>query len=390
MLVSYEPARVSLHHNLFANSRRQSPDVAIGAFMSPALDTTVDMRNNLIWNWGDGFGTKIHSNARANVIGNLYATPGAALGDQGHAIIVCTTNCSAEPPSLTRAHVSSNVSADPPAFAINRASTDPTPFPAPRVTTEDACLAAQRVLGGAGVRPLDEVDEANLAGIALPWCPAVFVQGLNHEALDRNSSDAEVQYWLAVLGAQPSAWATWSLVRTIFESAEARVLPITPSGYIAAVYRAAHGHPPDDDGLALYTGQLLDRWNTMIPALLASSDFADTSSAVSPSARVGRFYQEALGRTPSAAEWNGWTEYLEVTGDVAGVARAFFNSEEYTSRPRTLSDHVSRVYRAVLGRAPGEPETTAWVDYLATQLGTLSPRAEDVSAFVSRVTQLFR
>ena len=389
MLVKYDPARVSLHHNLFANSRRQNPDVAIDAFMSPALDTTADMRNNLIWNWGDGFGTKIHSNARANVISNLYATPGTAPGDQGPAIIVCTVNCPEEPPSLTRAHVSSNVSADAPAFAINWTATDSTPFPAPRVATEDACLAARRVLGEAGVRPLDGVDEANLAGIVLPWCPAVFVKGLNHEALRRNSSDAEVQYWLAVLGAQPSAWATWSLVRTIFESAEARALSITASGYIAAVYRAAHGRPPEDDVLALYTGQLLDRWNTMIAALLASSDFAETSGAVSPSARVGRFYQEALGRTPSAPEWNGWTDYLEATGDVAGVARAFFNSEEYTSQPRTLADHVSRVYRALLGRSPGEPETTAWVDYLATQLGTLSPREEDVSAFVSRVTQLF-
>lgn len=389
MLVSYEPAHVSLHHNLFANSRRQSPDVAIGAFSSPAIDTTVDMRNNLIWNWGDGFGTKIHSNARANVIGNLYATPGAALGDPDHAIIVCTANCSAEPPSLTRAHVSSNVSADGPAFAINWVGTESAPFPAPRVTTEDACLAAQRVLGGAGVRPLDGVDEANLAGIALPRCPAVFVEGLNYEALRRNSSDAEVQDWLASLGPQPSAWATWSLVRTIFESAEARDLPITPSGYIAAVYRAAHGHPPDDSVLALYTGQLLDRWNTMIPALLTSSEFAETSSAVSPSARVGHLYQQALGRAPNADEWDGWTAYLEATGDVVGVARAFFNSGEYTAQPRTLADHVSRVYRALLGRSPEEPETTAWVDYLATQLGTLSPREEDVSAFVSRVTQLF-
>ncbi len=389
MLVKYHPTRVSLHHNLIVNSPRQNPDVGINTFGSPSLDTTADLRNNLIWDWGPGFGTRIHSDARVNVISNLYATSASSLNDQRQAIIVCTDNCPEEPPSLTRVHASGNVSANAPGFSINWVSTDPEPFAAPSVTTTDACLAARRVLGDAGVRPLDGVDKANLAGIVLPWCPAVFVKGLYHEALRRNPSDAEVQDWLAVLGAQPSAWATWSLVRTIFESTEARALPVTPSGYIAAVYRAARGHPADHDVLALYTGQLLDRWNTMIAALLASSDFADTSSAVSPSARVGHFYQEALGRTPSAAEWNGWTEYLEATGDVAGVARAFFNSEEYTSQPRTLADHVSRVYRAVLDRAPGEPETTAWVDYLATQLGTLSPREEDVGAFVSRVTQLF-
>jgi hypothetical protein len=50
---------------------------------------------------------------------------------------------------------------------------------------------------------------------------------------------------------------------------------------------------------------------------------------------------------------------------------------------------VGIVYRAVLGRSPGDAEITAWVDYLASQLGTISPRDADVSAFVSRATQLF-
>jgi pectate lyase len=388
MLVKYDPARVTLHHNLFANSRRQNPDVAIDAFMSPALDTTVDMRNNVIWNWGDGIGTRIHLSARANVVGNLYANPGGALADQQRAIVVCTVNCD-EPASYTRAHVSSNASADPPAFSVNGALTDPAPFAAPPVATEDACLAARRILGEAGVRPLDGVDEATIAGIALPWCPTVFVRGLTWEAVRRAASDAEVQYWLAILGPRPSAWDVWTAVRAAFEGGEARALAVTPSGYIAAAYRAAHGRPPDAETLALYTGQLLDHWHAMIPALLASPEYAATEASTSPSALVGRLYREALGRTPSAGESDGWTEYLATTGDVNGVARGFFGSDEYTARARTLDEHVGIVYRSILGRAPDAAETTGWVDYLATRLGWLAPRDEDVAAFVDRASRLF-
>jgi pectate lyase len=388
MLVKYDPARVSLHHNLFADSRRQNPDVALDAFMSPASDVTVDMRNNLIWNWGYGIGTKVHLSARANVVGNLYANPGATVDDQERAIVVCTVNCD-EPPSYTRAHVSSNVSADPPAFSINNALTDAAPFPAPPVATEDACLAARRILGEAGVRPLDGTDEATIAAITLPWCPAIFVKGLAHEAVRRNASDAEVQDWLSILGPRPSAWDVWTLVRAVFESGEARAQAITPQGYIAAAYRAAHGRPPDGETLDLYTGQLLDRWHAMIPPLLASPEYAATEASGPPGALVGRLYREALGRTPSASESNGWTEYLMSTGDASGVARGFFTSAEYTARPRTLEEHVNVVYRSILGRSPDAAEAAGWVDYLATRLGTLSPRGEDVAAFVDRAARLF-
>ncbi len=389
MLVKYHPERVSLHHNLFVNSPRQNPDVGLDTFGSPTLETTIDMRNNVIWSWGSGFGTKIHSDARANVIANLYFAAAASRDDQNQAIIVCTGNCPEEPSSGTRAHASSNVSVDTPGFAINSVSTDATPFPAPFVTTEDACLAGRQVRAEAGVRPLDPVDEAHLGGIDLPWCPAIFVEGVYHEAVRRNASDAEVQYWLIVFGPQPSAWTAWTAILALFDSAEARALPITPSGYIAAVYRAAHGHPAEPDVLALYTGQLLDRWNAMLPALLEAPEFTESGGALPPNVLVGRLYQEALGRSPSAAESDGWAAYLQTTGDVVGVARAFFNSDEYTARPRTMAEHVATVYRALLGRAAADPEITAGVDYMSAQLGTLSPRGEDVNAFVSRVTQVF-
>ena len=113
MLVKYNAARVSLHHNLFVDSVSQNPDVSIDNISTAASDTTVDMRNNLIWNWGaHGFGTQIHRGARVNLVNNLYAAPDAPSADQSHAIIVCAGNCLWKPDSTAQAHASGNVSAD--------------------------------------------------------------------------------------------------------------------------------------------------------------------------------------------------------------------------------------------------------------------------------------
>ncbi|MBI2352224.1 MAG: Ig-like domain-containing protein [Deltaproteobacteria bacterium] len=68
-----------------------------------------------------------------------------------------------------RAYVSGNVvhnsSAD-----INRVGKESAPFPAAPVDTTDAATAACRVFHGAGVRPLDIIDQGLLKSIALPGC----------------------------------------------------------------------------------------------------------------------------------------------------------------------------------------------------------------------------
>ena len=80
MLLKYNPARVTLHHNLFVGATIRNPQVQIDDAGTPATDTTLDMRNNFVRDWGTGFGTMVWLGARANVVGNYYA---AAGGDAG-------------------------------------------------------------------------------------------------------------------------------------------------------------------------------------------------------------------------------------------------------------------------------------------------------------------
>ena len=54
---------------------------------SPARDTTLDMWNNLIFDWGVGYGTLIRNGARANIVNNFYSSNG---GDKDDGLIACT------------------------------------------------------------------------------------------------------------------------------------------------------------------------------------------------------------------------------------------------------------------------------------------------------------
>jgi hypothetical protein len=49
-------ARVTLHHNLFVGARQRTP--LVYDFTGPPRDTTLDMRNNLVWNRGRGVGNR--------------------------------------------------------------------------------------------------------------------------------------------------------------------------------------------------------------------------------------------------------------------------------------------------------------------------------------------
>ena len=85
-------------------------------------------------------------------------------------------------------------------------------------------------------------------------------------------------------------------------------------------------------------------------------------------ALITRLYQQALGRTPSPSEVSAWTNYLVGTCDLDGVVEAFFSAGEYLSIPRTLTQHVSIIYRALLAREADPGGLEGWVDYLARQL----------------------
>jgi hypothetical protein len=171
-LLAFELSRVTLHHNIFIAAQQRNPQVTYDDTSTRKQDTntTLDMRNNLIWNWRGGYGTRLRYGARANVVNNYYASDG---GDADDALIVCkgsssVSECDNDSTNTTKAYVTGNHSAD--GINLNNRGTQSSPFPAPSVDTQDARAAACQVLEGAGVRPLDSTDQQYLAGISLPDC----------------------------------------------------------------------------------------------------------------------------------------------------------------------------------------------------------------------------
>ena len=90
-----------------------------------------------------------------------------------------------------------------------------------------------------------------------------------------------------------------------------------------------------------------------------------------------RFYVEVLSRTPGPSEVDPWADYLQATGDVHGMAKAFFDAPEYTQQDRRLIEHTTILYRTFLARDPIDAEALAWEGYFHGVLVTV----ED--AFVS-------
>ena len=171
MLIKYNPSRITLHHNIFVDSTQRNPIVSTDDAGTPATDTTVDVRNNVVANWGIGFGTMIFKGARANVVANFTSNPDNLELDQAQGVVVCDFNCNGDLTALSHAYVIDNLSADPLTGDMNAQGNVIDPFPAPAVTIQDAYTAAQNVLAQAGVRPLDAIDEQVLAGIEIPPRP---------------------------------------------------------------------------------------------------------------------------------------------------------------------------------------------------------------------------
>jgi hypothetical protein len=167
MLIQDLPRQITLHHNLYIKSDSRNPQVRMDGSGTPATETTVDMRNNVIWDWGPGSGTHIRYGPWVNVINNFYAANGADARD---ALIVCPgPECDdSNPASAARVYAHGNISAD--GIDLDARGNQSTPFPAPQVDTQDALTAACLVLSDAGVRPLDAIDQQYLSEISLPWC----------------------------------------------------------------------------------------------------------------------------------------------------------------------------------------------------------------------------
>ncbi len=170
-LIANRARYISMHHNLYVKSAQRNPQVTYDDSAAKTQDagTTLDMRNNIIWDWRGGYGTRIRYGAAVNIVNNFYSSNN---GDEDDSIIICKgaataalAHCDKNAENRARAYTAGNFSADE--LNLNKLGNSTNAFPAPVVTTQTACAAAKLVYSKAGVRPLDTTDKANLTGITI-------------------------------------------------------------------------------------------------------------------------------------------------------------------------------------------------------------------------------
>jgi hypothetical protein len=84
-----------------------------------------------------------------------------------------------------------------------------------------------------------------------------------------------------------------------------------------------------------------------------------------------------------------WTQDIITWCALEEALEVFFNSLEYVGEPRTLADHVTVLYRALLAREPDAGGLAWWVTDLAGQLATLEDEIMASQEFEARVYSLF-
>jgi pectate lyase len=189
MLIVNRASRISVHHNVFVKAQQRNPQVSYGDGSNGLhdTDTTLDMRNNIVWDWGAGYGTRIRYGARANAVNNFHASNG---GDAEDALIVCKgvssdADCDNSSSNIAQAYVAGNVSGDGLTDQINNKGTVTQAFPAPLVDITDACTAAHQILSEAGITPRDLLEQQYLSAISVPSCePSHSTVGVSPARLD--------------------------------------------------------------------------------------------------------------------------------------------------------------------------------------------------------------
>lgn len=171
MLIDSRATNISLHHNIFVASSQRNPQATYDSNLSQDSLTTLDMRNNIIWNWRGGYGTRIRYGAHANIVNNYYG----GSTDMEDALIVCKgsasdSDCQSDANNTAKAYVSGNAADTASSGAINAEGTESSPFPAPAVTTAPACQAAGDIKERAGTPSKDDRDQALVSTINLTKC----------------------------------------------------------------------------------------------------------------------------------------------------------------------------------------------------------------------------
>ncbi len=224
MLLAFQPTRISVHHNLFIESRQRNPQITFddSDLRLQDTETTLDLRNNLIWNWKGGYGSRIRYGARANVVNNFYSYSG---GDTADALIICKglssdSQCYDDITNTAEAFVSGNYNAQ--GASLNSRGTETVAFPAAPITPQDAFSSACQIHAQVGVFPRDSIDQNFVSKVALTFCgsaqptptpipkptatpastpsPVPPTPGSFFDGFDRADTDVLGNGWTSVLG----------------------------------------------------------------------------------------------------------------------------------------------------------------------------------------------
>ncbi|MET0850802.1 MAG: hypothetical protein ABW020_06705 [Candidatus Rokuibacteriota bacterium] len=213
------------------------------------------------------------------------------------------------------------------------------------------------------------IDGANavLPGpVALPRAEAAPLDAVPDSRYARLTHGVNLVGWFSAGGDIPFTPIGPSDARIIADSGpELLDRPQTVAGYVAVLYRAILGRAPTAGEVTMWATSLEEALASPIPIVAASPEFRarepDPRNRGAVEILLARLYENVVGRAPAGTELGAWADYLAATADVAGVARAFFASAEYTEAPRTLAERVTALYRAFLGRDPSPAEASAWI-----------------------------
>jgi pectate lyase len=135
---------ISLHHNLYVHGDERNPQLDDA--------TSVDMVNNVIYDWAGNYGTRLRNAASANVVANAYVV--GPRSDSGDAIVIYDN-----PGPI---YIADNDL--PPACEV--VGTTTVRLPAPPVTEMRVDDALRAVLEEAGAAPRDSEDRDYVAIVA--------------------------------------------------------------------------------------------------------------------------------------------------------------------------------------------------------------------------------
>ena len=198
---------------------------------------------------------------------------------------------------------------------------------------------------------------------------ASFVEDLYHDILGRLGADAEVAYWAGQLAHGEPRQAVAAFFSTSQE---------VYGRNVDADYQKLIGHAADPGGRAYWVSALGGGGydEQLLASLGGTSVYYAGHGGGTDKGFITALYRDLLGRTPTAAELNGWLAGGPIT-DRAAVARVVAFSHEH---------HLAVVAAPATGWYPlylGRPAETAGAGYWATQLDQGTRDEVGVATFTS-------